>query len=96
MQWRDPGLSRFCLTLRCSAEAAPGESDGDVVFLIFNRDEETAEVKLPDTLQGQHWVCAFDTAATDVFPFCKTGGDTMTSQGRSVIGLVAKSDEQTA
>tara|TARA_R110002167_G_scaffold3832_9_gene18413 strand:+ start:406 stop:2505 length:2100 start_codon:yes stop_codon:yes gene_type:complete len=96
MQWRDPGLSRFCLTLRCSAEAAPGESDGDVVFLIFNRDEETAEVKLPDTLQGQHWVCAFDTAATDVFLFCKTGGDTMTSQGRSVIGLVVKSDEQTA
>lgn len=93
LQWRDPGLAQFCLMLRCSAEAAPTESDGDVVLLVFNRDEEPTEVTLPETPAGHHWVCAIDTAALDVFPFCQTGDHTMTCQGRSVIALVTKPDE---
>lgn len=93
LQWRDPGLSQFCLTLRCSAEASLNESDGDVVLLIFNREEEPTEVTLPDTPEGQHWVCAIDTAAHDVFPYCQARDRTIACQGRSVIALVAKPNE---
>lgn len=95
LQWRDPGLAQFCLMLRCSAEAAPTESDGDVVLLVFNREEEPAEVTLPATPEGHHWVCAIDTAALDVFPFCQAGDQTIECQGRSVIALVTKPNEET-
>ncbi len=61
LQWRDPGLSNFCLTLRCSAEAPEFEPDNDVVFIAFNRTENALAVSLPDNLEGRHWVRGIDT-----------------------------------
>ncbi|MEK6216748.1 MAG: alpha-amylase family glycosyl hydrolase, partial [Boseongicola sp.] len=46
LQWRDPGLSNFCLTLRNSAESPQSDNECDCVFLIFNRDDRPAEVAL--------------------------------------------------
>ncbi len=61
LQWRDPGLSEFCLTLRCSAEA-PSCDDRDMVFLVFNRSQKTSEVALPKLPDGQSWVRVIDTS----------------------------------
>ncbi len=92
LQWKDPGLSNFCLTLRCSAEAMAHEEDTDSVFLVFNRDREDSEVRLPATPEGEHWVRAVDTAERDVFRVCEIGGDTIAVQGASVVALVLKPD----
>ncbi|MCP4999085.1 MAG: glycogen debranching protein GlgX [Hyphomicrobiales bacterium] len=95
LQWRDPGLSNICLTLRCSAESSSTEPEGDVVFLVFNRDEDTAEVVLPTAPEGKHWLRAVDTAANDIFPYCEVGLGTMTVEGRSVVALVVKTNGAT-
>lgn len=92
LHWRDPGLSNICLTLRCSAEAASTEPEGDVVFLVFNRDESAAEVVLPKAPEGKHWVRAVDTAANDIFPYCEVSPGTMSVEGRSVVALAVKTD----
>ena len=60
LNWRDPGLSSFCVTLRGSAEAA-AHSD-DVVFAVFNRSGSTAAVTVPPVSDGKVWSIAFDSA----------------------------------
>ena len=92
LNWRDPGLSNLCLTLRCAAEAPAFEVDGDVVFVVFNRDEATAEVSLPDAPQGQHWVRGIDTANQDGLPVCEIGAKTSVVEGQSVVAFVLKRD----
>ena len=61
LQWRDPGLSNFCLTLRCSADAPIYEPDDDVVFIALNRTDKARSVKLPSVPKGQRWVRGIDT-----------------------------------
>jgi isoamylase len=61
LKWRDPGLSNFCVTLRCSAEAPAFEADGDVVFIVFNRAVTAAKVTMPAARSGFHWVRGIDT-----------------------------------
>lgn len=62
LQWRDPGLSCLCLTLRCSAEAPVSESDNDVVFMVLNREEAAARVRLPRIEDEVVWQRCIDTA----------------------------------
>lgn len=92
LQWRDPGLSNLCLTLRCSAEASENENDTDVVFIVFNRGDVDTQVRLPVAPDGQHWVRAVDTAAADMFAFCETGTDVTDVSADSVLALVLKSN----
>ncbi len=93
LQWRDPGLSNLCLTLRCSAEACADEEDSDCVFLVFNRDQIVAEVALPKASPRSHWVRAVDTSARDVFQVCEIGPDTIRVEGESVVALVLKPND---
>ena len=96
LQWRDPGLSNLCLTLRCSAEAPDFEAQGDVVFVAFNRGEESAEVTLPAAAEGTHWVRAIDTAQPDPGAYCEIASDSIKADGESVVVLVLKADESSA
>jgi glycogen operon protein len=57
--WRDPGLTRFCLLLRGSAEAADYAQCDDTLFIAFNGSAEAAAVTLPD---GGAWARLLDTA----------------------------------
>ncbi|MBW4710126.1 glycogen debranching protein GlgX [Roseobacter sp. YSTF-M11] len=87
LNWRDPGLSSLCLTLRCSAEAPVQSDSDDTVFIIFNRGEEPARVRLPDAPQGRHWRIGVDTsegaaAGTPVM------ADHITVDGPAIVALV--------
>lgn len=93
LQWRDPGLSNLCLTLRCSAEAPDFEPQGDVVFIAFNRSETSAEVTLPVAPEGKHWVRAIDTAQPEPGAYCEIASDRIMTAGASVVALVLKPDE---
>ncbi|MGR3660131.1 MAG: glycogen debranching protein GlgX [Paracoccaceae bacterium] len=90
LQWRDPGLSNLCLTLRCSAEAPSFEDDYDTVFIVFNRDDTSAEVSLPDAPDNQYWVRGIDTAVDRSLPVCEIGAKTSLVEGNSVVAFVLK------
>jgi len=92
LNWRDPGLSSLCLTLRCSAEAPSFEPDADVVFVVFNREDREAEAHLPLTPAGQHWIRAIDTAAVNTIDSCEISTITVTVAGQSVAAFVLKAD----
>jgi glycogen operon protein len=62
LQWRDPGLSCLCVTIRCSAEAPEHDADNDCVFIVFNRDDASTLVKLPPIDRGYQWVKEIDTS----------------------------------
>jgi glycogen operon protein len=62
--WRDPGLARFCLLVRCSAEA-PFETSEDAVAIAFNGAPEAADLTLPQAPGPRVWVRELDTAAPE-------------------------------
>lgn len=93
LQWRDPGLSNFCLTLRGSAELPSHQQIVDTVHLVFNRDRDDAEVELPPAPNGYHWVRAIDTGAADTFAVCELNGKTMSVSGHSVVAASLTPDE---
>ncbi|MGI9355680.1 MAG: glycogen debranching protein GlgX [Rhizobiaceae bacterium] len=93
LQWRDPGLSNFCLTVRGSAESSVECQIGDTVFIAFNRGDSEESVKLPALPEGQHWIRAIDTAANDIFAVCEFDGSSMMVNGHSVVAAVNMSDE---
>ncbi|MEP2641453.1 glycogen debranching protein GlgX [Roseobacter sp.] len=64
LNWRDPGLSSLCVTLRGSAEAPAVAQTDDVAFVVFNRAETAAQVVVPAAPEGRMWVCALDTMQT--------------------------------
>lgn len=94
LDWRDPGLANLCLTLRCSAETPEYELDGDVVFIVFNRDDKEGHVKLPNTPNGQHWIRAIDTDKNEQGAFCELENDDTIVAGNSVVAFVLKSGGQ--
>ncbi len=96
LHWRDPGLSSLCLTLRCSAEAPDFEPDADVVFIVFNRNEEPAEIILPKPAPGTHWVRCIDTAQAEPAAFCEIDTDHVPTEPRSVVALALKANETDA
>ncbi|MEL6452180.1 MAG: glycogen debranching protein GlgX [Pseudomonadota bacterium] len=92
LAWRDPGLASLCLTLRCSAEAAPDAPNGDVVFVAFNRGDAAAEVTLPAAPDGRVWVRALDTDQAAQPSGTDPVGATAPIAGQSVVAFV-KIDE---
>lgn len=95
MQWRDPSLSNLCLTLRLSDRFAARGTQDDTVFIVFNRDQADASVKLPKIRDDHHWVRAIDTAATDIFAVCELDDTCITVSGHSVVAAVSKMNEKT-
>ena len=87
LQWRDPGLSCLSLTLRTSAEAPTYEADSDMVFIVFNRDDDAASAKLPAAPEGRHWVRCIDTADPELEPSGPVKEGTVMAQGQSVVVL---------
>lgn len=86
LNWRDPGLSSFCVTLRGSAEVAPHLQSDDVVFAVFNRSEVTAQVTCPPAPEGQNWACAFDSTLQSDDRAVVSGG-AVTVSGPSIVVL---------
>ncbi|MDA8585553.1 glycogen debranching protein GlgX [Rhodobacteraceae bacterium] len=91
LEWRDPGLANFCLTLRSSAEAPSFEADGDAVFIVFNRADEEGHVILPEAPAGQHWVRAIDTDQQDQGSFSQVETDNAIVAAQSVVAFVLQS-----
>ncbi len=87
LDWRDPGLSSFCLLLRCSAEATPIRDD--TVFLVFNRGD-AADVHLPDAPHDHHWVRAIDTAHADFHPSDAVEPALVSIAEESVVAFAAR------
>ncbi|MCK8463382.1 glycogen debranching protein GlgX [Aliiroseovarius sp. S1339] len=93
--WRDPGLSNFCLTVRCSAEAPEYEPDHDLVFIAFNRTDEQLSVNLPKPPNGQHWVRGIDTDTAVQNAYPRPESDTAVIAPQSVVAFVVISDGAT-
>ena len=66
--WRDPGLARFCLMLRGSAEAPGYRATDDAMLLAFNGAAEAADLTLPPPPAGRRWLRALDVAAPEAGP----------------------------
>ncbi len=93
LQWRDPGLSCLCLTLRCSSEAPDFEPDSDVVFVVFNRDDSPAEVKLPKARRDFHWIRGIDTSVDSNLPVCEIERGKVLVEAQSVVALVLQPND---
>jgi glycogen operon protein len=87
LEWRDPRLSNFCLTLRCSAENPAFVTENDEVFIVFNRSIETASVLLPKTNGTERWIRAIDTAHDQQDTLPKVNGETAPISGQSVVAF---------
>lgn len=96
LEWRDPLLANLCLTLRCSAEAPDYEPDGDVVFIVFNRDNKEGKVILPEAPVGQYWIRAIDTNQNQQGALCELESQDARVSGRSVVAFVLKTGEEAA
>jgi isoamylase len=92
LQWRDPGLSNLCLTLRCSAEAPNTSPDSDIVFIAFNRSEKALEVALPAPGPGWHWLRSIDTDQAVQGAFCEIEPANALVAAHSVVAFVKKQD----
>jgi len=95
IQWRDPGLSSFCLTIRSSADSPRFAIDGNTVFMVFNRDESVAEVTLPHDpsmalSNAGVWTRHIDTAKPHADP-TDEAGSIIKVRGHSVAALVHSS-----
>ncbi|WP_300061226.1 glycogen debranching protein GlgX [uncultured Roseobacter sp.] len=86
LNWRDPGLSSFCVTLRGSAEIATHLQSDDVVFVVFNRSDAAAQVRCPPAPAGRAWVCAFDSTLGEDGQ-AVVSADGVTVSGPSVVLL---------
>ena len=92
LQWRDPGLSNICLTLRCSAEEPEEFLDGDTVFVAFNRSERALDVTLPKLKRGRHWVRGIDTSQPTDGALGQTELEAALVAGNSVAAFSIKQD----
>ncbi|MFK7901378.1 MAG: glycogen debranching protein GlgX [Nitratireductor sp.] len=93
LQWRDPGMSNFCLIVRGSAELNSHSSIEDTILIIFNRKLDDVEVKLPTTPENCHWVRSIDTAATEVFSNDTIEKKSLKIFGTSVVAAYLRHDE---
>jgi glycogen operon protein len=91
--WRDPGLARFCLILRGSAEAADYDATEDALLIAFNGHAGGDAVVLPKAPAGQVWTRLLDTAAPDAAPMrCKPSEpNPVSGESIAVFGLGAAS-----
>jgi isoamylase len=87
LEWRDPRLANFCLTVRCSAENPDYAPDGDEVFIVFNRDADASVVTLPKVPKSAQWVRAIDTAADPLDALSHATRKTARVEGQSVVAF---------
>ncbi len=92
LHWRDPGLSNFCLTVRCSAEATRAALEYDAVFVAFNRSGEAMEVTLPIAIPGWHWVREIDTSLAAQDSTVKLEAAIAPVAAHSVVAFACKPD----
>ncbi len=88
LNWRDPGLSQFCVVLRASAETTLPEDDTDTVLIAFNRSGRHGHVKLPPAPDGRRWVRGIDTAHPTAAARPEPDQELAPIQGVSVIALI--------
>ncbi len=93
LEWRDPGLANFCLTLRTNADTPNYEPDGAAIFIAFNRDEAEGSIILPTAPKGQCWARAFDTDKPEQGAVCELKSDDALVSGQSVVAFVLKPKE---
>lgn len=97
LQWRDPGLSCLCVTVRCAAETPDYDVHDDTVFIVFNRDESPATVAIPPAANGYRWELGIDTSAAVTGETAasqdSTVGATLEVEGCTVIALAQAPDE---
>lgn len=87
IDWRNPGLSNICLTLR----AAENGTKTDVVFITFNRSEKTLEAALPCLQPNSHWLRSLDTSRTTQGEVCEIESATALVSSHSVaVFIIAK------
>lgn len=89
LQWRDPGLSNFAFTIRCSAEAP--ELGDDVVHVVLNRSDSAISAKLPALRDGQYWVRGIDTSVAGHQAFDNPEGKMAEIAAQSVVAFIPDS-----
>ncbi|MEM8701179.1 MAG: glycogen debranching protein GlgX [Pseudomonadota bacterium] len=87
LDWRDPGLSSFALIVRGSGECPREAQVHDTLLLLFNRDKEDLEARLPSCPEGFFWRLELDTSAEDAFPQSDAGQEAVFVPGQSVLVL---------
>lgn len=87
LDWRDPGLSSFALILRGSGECPQEAQVHDTLLLLFNRDAEDLNARLPDAAEGFFWRLELDTSADEAFPKSEAAVDMVPVRGQSVVVL---------
>lgn len=87
LNWRDPGLSQFCVIIRPSAEATLSENDTDAVLIAFNRSGRRGRVTLPSAPAGMRWMRQLDTANPTSGPHAEASQDSAPIHGTSVIAI---------
>jgi glycogen operon protein len=88
LNWRDPGLSSLCLLVRYAAEAPDFMDEYDTVFVVFNRDTQRANVKLPPRPEGTVWIHSIDTANPSGGEAVPLTNGHLWVEGKSVNALV--------
>ena len=89
VDWDNPRLGGLCLTLgSCTVATANPETTHTPALIIFNRDEGSAEVSLPQTSEAQCWVKQIDTALNQQQNQEKDPlGEQIVVEGNSVVAL---------
>ncbi|MBD3666085.1 glycogen debranching protein GlgX [Sulfitobacter sp. TSTF-M16] len=88
LEWSDPALARFCLTLRGAAEASPYDATDDVVFAVFNRSNDAGAASLPPAPDGLSWARGIDTAWPHPIDPVPERRDTASIHSQSVSAFV--------
>ena len=96
LHWRDPRLANLCLILRCSGEAPSYEANDDVVFVVFNRSDEHANVILPRVPSGRSWTRAIDTGQPTFKTSVKAEARKATITPQSVTAFVLDTPKDAA
>ena len=94
IEWRDPGLQHFCITLRPSAESTFAEREDDVVVIAFNRSYEDETVVLPKAPAWGHWTRHLDTNEPDMHPRPVVDQSAFRIAARSVVAVTLSRKEQ--
>ncbi|MCY4007422.1 MAG: glycogen debranching protein GlgX [Rhodobacteraceae bacterium] len=88
LQWRDPGLSNFCLTVRYTG----ADEESDEVFIAFNRSAMRQEVTLPLLTGPGSWRRCLDTDQTGTIAGDHAESRLAPIAGDSVVAFVVEGE----